>query len=361
MTITELRRSGTGALENASSVSTAFSFTGTQHSSAQGEVSMSLKVESNRRVIPGSNRVVEHLMSSSWQPVSFSGEWDDKWGNRRTPPNSTSERSGSYAFYLYQEFAQLVQRMSTVRVELDALSLVGVITEFTPTYVTKTHIKWTFTLSPHENENLTVDWRHGPSPIRRSLPQWLKDCADLNTNIFDLFDRHLTVASLKTPRMSLFKTSLLAVSDAVTRLQQVGRVGLDVDAVQQLKLLATTFRRLRGAAYDAQLSLAQINSSTDVAFGDTMLQLTHAQWISDTITSLWRAVGLGADGERDMQKRIGQDPRAIHYPRAGESLEKISSRYYGAPDSWRLIYDRNHLTTLVLDGTEELVIPRRTA
>jgi hypothetical protein len=45
--------------------------------------------------------------------------------------------------------------------------------------------------------------------------------------------------------------------------------------------------------------------------------------------------------------------------RQGESLYAISRKFYGTPHAWRLIYDRNHLTSVTLTGDEILIIPER--
>ena len=65
MTITELQRSGNGVFEDTKVV---FRWTGPEHSSAQGELELYLKVNTVRREIPGSNEVVEHVMAATWQP-----------------------------------------------------------------------------------------------------------------------------------------------------------------------------------------------------------------------------------------------------------------------------------------------------
>jgi nucleoid-associated protein YgaU len=71
---------------------------------------------------------------------------------------------------------------------------------------------------------------------------------------------------------------------------------------------------------------------------------------------------VGADeAERDMRTRAKASPRAIHRPYAGESLYRISERYYGTPSAWRRIYEANNLSSLVLAGTEELLIPEASA
>jgi hypothetical protein len=53
------------------------------------------------------------------------------------------------------------------------------------------------------------------------------------------------------------------------------------------------------------------------------------------------------------------DPNALalYQPHAGESLYAISNRFFKTPHRWREIAARNGLKTVVLEGTELLIIP----
>jgi len=67
----------------------------------------------------------------------------------------------------------------------------------------------------------------------------------------------------------------------------------------------------------------------------------------------------GLAGERSSAERAQPDAKHLYRPHAGESLYAISRRFYGTPFAWRLIYERNALTSFTLTGTETLIIPER--
>lgn len=354
MVVTELARSGAGILTD---TSVKFVFSGADHSSNTEDLEMHLQVKTSRKEMPGSNRVVENVMAATWQPITFSGEWNDAWGNRRTPALAGLVRSGEYANSMYQQFSQMVLRTPMVRVTLDGISLVGIITDLTIKYRTQTRIGYQFVLSPHVNESVPAI---GPTTIKaKPIRRWIDDLKIKTTALNDAFDEMMT-QPLKTPRADLFTTSLLEVNDAMNRLSQIGvNDGLQTDSTNKLLLLATTFRRLRGASLQVAVALRRLTTPFEVAYDDVILSMQHAEWIEGSHTTAMTMVGFSIDAEDDIRRRAAQKPRAIYYPKRAEPLEKISTKFYGNPDSWRLIYDANNLSSLLLTGDEELMIPEK--
>lgn len=337
-----------------------FTFSGAEHSSAQGDIDLHLKVETIRKAIPGgSGTVVEHMMSATWQPFEISGEWDDKWGNRAAS-QFQSQRSGAFAFTTYQQFAQFVQKMPFVRFEIDELSLVGIITDFKVKYRHYSRIGWQITFSPHINET-TYEVR-GPALIpTQPIPSWLLSASDVNDRLNGSL-KLLQSLSLKTEILNTIKGKLLALDDGLDRMNGFvadGLSGSDINTT--LLLMATTFGRIRAAALDTSIAVASATSSDHLAYDNVLNAVTFQQWCSDTFTDSMTMVGLTSRAERDIRARAGKNPIAIYYPKPGENLERISAKFYGTEDAWRLIYDASNLHSLVLDGTEELFIPRRRA
>lgn len=356
MVITELRRAGDGTLESTPSV---FRFTGREHSSAQGEIQMNLKVSTVRREMPGSNTVVEQALAATWQPFEIVGEWDDKWGNRSPSgvAGLVGSGTGPYAMYMFTEFAEMVSRMPYVRFELDTLSFVGMLTDLVVTYRTSTRIVWKVTLSPHQNETL-VDYSQKKLEKRQSIPKWLNDVANhrvkLNVNL-----AKAKAMSLKTPRISRFEDAMAQINDACDRLDKLGYDTFTSDTLKKLLLLATTFRRVSESCSNLVDTLDTITSADDVAWDGILETFKHLEWRADGLSVAWLMLGLSNEAAKDMQRRAEQKPKALYYPKAGEHLERISVKFYGTPDNWRQIYDRNHLSTIVMVGNEELIIPER--
>lgn len=357
MVITELRRAGDGTLEDTPSV---FRFSGREHSSALGELSMNLKVTSVRKEMPGSNTVVEQALAATWQPFEIQGEWDDKWGNRAPSgtPGLTTPRTGPFAMFMFTEFAEMVSRMPIVRFELDTLSFVGLLTDLTVVYRTATKIAWRVTLSPHQNETL-VDYSQKRIEKRQSIPKWLSDIADRRVALNASLAR-VQAMSLKTPRISAFVLAMNEINAMCDRLDKLGFDTFQSDTVKKLLLLATTLRRVAKSCENVINTLKTITSADDVAWDGILETFLHLEWRADGLSVAWLMLGLSNEAAKDMERRAAQQPKALYYPKPGESLERISVKFYGTPDNWRQIYDRNHLSTIVMQGTEELIIPERT-
>lgn len=325
---------------------------------------MHLQVKTNRREIPGSNRVVEHAMSATWQPFELQGEWDDKWGNRRFPSNGLLTRSGPYALEMFREFATMITRMPLVKVELDALSYLGLITDLKVMYRTQTYIKWSAVLSPHENSIIEAQRR--VVFVQQSLQRWVEDASNIRDGIghaFDLINGTLTDSlppvAFKTPQLGRFVTKMLEINDAIDRMQGIVQDGFHTETESKLLLMASTFRRMRGACKSGLEVVKNSQPDENIGYGDALDEMRYKEWSSSTVEMFWRMIGHSRDAEMDVRRRAKQKPRAIYYPKAGESLERISMMFYGTADNWRAIYDKNNLDSLSLDGTEELVIPQR--
>lgn len=353
MVITELRRTGSGAFEDTPVV---FRWSGSEHSSSQGDVSLNLKVTTVRKVIPGGNEVVEQAMHVAWEPFELSGEWNDKFGNRVQPQLAGLRRTGAYALSTFEEFAEMVGRMPEVRVELDALSFVGIIQDLKIKYSSKTYIRWAVTMSPHRNVNVPTA-RKSELGFSQSVQKWISDVSEQGKSLNTGFKNMLSAVSLKTPQADSFTALLLAINDAIDRLQGISTEGFGTNAEQKLLLTASTFRRLRGACLQAAIALQRSAASEQIAFDDALMSARYCEWTCSSIADVYRTIHLSVAAEADMIKKVGQKPKRLYHPRRNESLEKISAEVYGTPDNWRRIYDANHLGSLVLDGTEELVIP----
>lgn len=357
--ITELERAGDGTLVD---TPVTFKWSSVEHASPQGEIPLHLMVKSNRREMPGGNTVVEHAMAATWQPFTMEGEWDDKWGNRRTPSSASLQRTGAYALNMFREFAKMVTRMPIVRVEVDALSFTGLLTDLKVMYRTQTHIRWSVTMSPHVNE--IIDLPKKRVRASQSLPKWVEDAStqidELDVSLGEITGTvDLPPLSFKTPQLGFLTTTMLEINDALDRLNGIVEDGFHTETESRLLLMASTFRRLKAASYSGFDYLRNSIPDENLGYADALEEMRYKDWVYGNIEKYWNLIALSREAEIDCRRRAKQSPRAIYYPKRGESLERISMMFYGTADNWRAIYDKNNLSSLILDGTEELIIPER--
>lgn len=341
--IVEVRRTGAGGI---SETETSFVWDGETHSGIQGDLKFKLTAKVPRKEMPGSNEVVHHAMAATWQPFEFQGEWDDRWMGQ------------GQAWTTFLDFARMVSRIPLVRLTVDVMSWVGILTDLEITYRTVDRVGWQCTISPESNETVRDVFFSGPVVLQKSIPQWLLDVRTQSEALQSLQD-DVQDLSLSTQDLADQNASLSELSDATARADSIGTNGLSEDASRQLLILATTFRRVRSAGINAALAVSRKRGDLAVAFDSILQTLRYEQWVHQTTIEAWRAVGLSRSAEVDMRSRASTHPRAVYRPKRGESLERISMRFYGTPDNAMFIYNANHLTSLLLTGTEELIIPER--
>lgn len=343
--ITELRQTGTGAIVDTPTV---IRWTSSQRAAPRGVFEHGLMVVSHRSEVPGGDQPVEQVMASSWKPFEVQGAWDDR------------HAGAGFAAQAYRTIAELVARGPLVRMQIDGLSFVGVMTDLTVRYQRATQIGWSLTLSPHRNEVVAQPRTAFTSARRPRRPAPLTHHAAAVTASVDAMDEAYDGAA-ELPAATELHTEagldLAAIRSVIARVNAAVASGFEDDALARLETIGSLFRGVRGAAMALPERLGRARSSATIAYDDVALTLLHEAWVrnvaADCRRAALRADRAGADVDAQAQAR----PLAIHRARTGESLARISQRYYGSEAGWRRIYQANNLASLSLAGGEELVIP----
>lgn len=343
--VTELRRTGAGVLVDTPVV---FRWDADTHSAPIEEIAMPYHVGTVREEY--GDRVVEQVLTTTPQPFQLRGAWDDKHGG------------AGFAQATYDEFQKLVARASLVRIEFERLSATGLITDLLPTYKHRTRTEWELTFSPHwlGAENASVRPGRIVNPVAKPMRE---HAAAVEAAVAEL-DGFLDDASA-VPLTSGLLSDVGKAIDSMTatsaQIQAATSAGLETEATQKLLAVASMFSTLRGSAQNLIDTTAQARSDVTVAFDSVMETLDFETWTRDTRAHANLMILDSDEAEADMRARAQAAPLAVHRPSVGESWYQISQRYYGTPNEWRRIYDFNDLSSLELDGTEELLIPARSA
>lgn len=235
---------------------------------------------------------------------------------------------------------------------------------------------------------LFVDWQW---PYKRDWQigyQLMFDVAERPEN-FDLTDRSpdldmsptvffdavdLAVQSAldfndRAPRAHLTGDTMINVESSLASMaSSVDQLGLTLDnrellppenPVDGFTRLASHFREMQGSAYNLLVELGSARSDIELAVQTAMGVLDFEDWSRSLRFAARIALGRSAAGDKACSARAEPDAVRIYRPQQGESLYAISRKFYGTPHAWRLIYDRNHLTSVTLTGEEILIIPER--
>jgi nucleoid-associated protein YgaU len=354
-TITELVRTGaartvlgTTALVQGGGVQ--FRWDAASHTAPRGMLEAVLAVKTVRREQPGTSEPVEQVLSSSWQPFELEGEFDDK------------HAGAGFAMATYRSFAAFMARAPKVRLAFEELALTGLITELKLSYQRKTKVGWSFTFSPHVHE--TIGDARGAGRIVQPTSKPLREHVDIVRSIATSLSLENDTARTLPVADSTFldvAASIATAAAEITKIEKAASAGLETEAGQKLLNMAGQFKTIgqAGLAISARVDAARSEASS--GFDDPILWLRFDENVHTTRARGLLLTGRALEAEADMRARADAKPRAVHRARAGECLYRISTRYYGTPNEWRRIYDHNRLDSMVLDGTEELVIPERAA
>lgn len=343
--ITELRRTGAGVLV-ATPVS--FRWDAKTHTAPITEIAPPLRVQTVREEPPGSGDVVEQVVSVAWQPFRMNGLWDDKWAG------------AGFAVATLDQFRKLVARASLVRIEFESISIVGLLTEFVPHYKRASHIEWEVTFSPHQFGDGEIRAGTIIRPTTRPTRDHVAAAEAAAGELRAQRDRARALAlndSLFSDTGSLLDTILTNIDAARSAADE----GLQDDPARKLVALASRMRAVRDGAQAAINAFVKVRSDTKVAFDDATQTLRFDVWTRQTAADARRLAVRSHEAETDFRAQAEARPKAIYRPARGESLYFIATKFFGTPNAWRQIYQQNRLSSLFLDGTEELLIPQRAA
>jgi len=342
MVITELRRTGAGN----EPTPVVFRWDSSTHTSGQGDLTLTLKVNTKRWVPAGASIPVEQVLGVAWEPFQVEGEWRDTWAGK------------GFAKKTEIEFARLVGRTPLVRLQIDEESIVGLLTELTIRYRTRDTIGWRFTLSPHINEQVGDPRQSANVTPPKPVNVRVDEVADVFLSLTELAS-NAAALPVSGPAVSDSIGQLAELGDAVERAQASVRDGIGSDTQGKLLSLASTFRRVRGAAETIFLDIARQRDSLELAFDDALLILKFNEWSSGTLGLAAQTMGKAQLAEQDMKAKASRKPIAIHVAKRHESLDRIALRYTGSADNWHSLYEFNNLHSMVLEGGEEIMIPGR--
>ena len=297
---------------------------------------------------PGAKTPSYQVLGPSKKPQSFEGAFDDRYN---FPGYAASEM---------RRFEEMCERGNLVKIAFQNQEFIGLIVEWDFPYKRDWQIGYMFHFDVAERpESFDQSDR---SPDLEMSPAIMFDAVDLAVQ--SALDFHQTA-----PRSLLGGTTTVDTEARLaTMASAVDQLGLTLDnrdlnppenPVDSFARLATQFRELQGAAYNVLVGLAEVRSDTELATQTAMAVLDFEDWSRSLRFAARIAMGRAAAGDRACGARAEPDAVRLYRPSQGESLYAISRKFYGTPHAWRLIYDRNHLTSVTLSGDEVLIIPER--
>lgn len=339
-TITEQRRTGAGALID---TPVRFVWDARTHSKPIRGIETPLQVVTARDLHPGTRQPVEQILGVAWEPFEFEGVWDDKWAG------------SGFAAATHREITALVSRGGFVRIEWDQQDYTGILTNYTPTHLDETKIRYKFTFSPHDDPG------GGDVPIVPPAPRPTRTYVDqvdaivtaaeeLQGGARDVQLADDTYADLQT-HLDEWRSGtdeLDSLSDAF---------GETRNAAEFLRRQGARFGALRTTASNLIIDTAVASAGVRRAFDDGVQELRIDHWVRELTGQAHLMITRSREAQDAMEDRAESTPARIYRPFAGQNVYSVSLDVYGTTEGWRAIMRANNLSIMSFDGTEILTIP----
>lgn len=354
MTISELRREGASAVSDEALL--VFEWNADTHSMTQDTLDLELQVNTVREMPPGAEEPVEQIMSVEWTEVPFHGEWRDQWAGV------------GFAKRTCEAFAEMASRVPMVRIVLGPWSLVGILKNFKIKWRTDFEIGWSFSLSVHRNETISqarkpqieslsaADFSQRLLSIRDPLGRiddTLIAVKEVQSVIEDVFDAEDNLNDLRRSVANAeFAVESSAFGNAKADFLEI------VDKTQhKLLAIAAAFSGVRAQAQQSLLDVQEIVSADLMAYDDVVGALHFEEWSRTQYSECVKIISEAKAAEIDARARASRRPRGIHRVKNGDTLERISMKWYGSPDSSIIIMDANNLDSILPPVGVDLIIP----
>lgn len=297
---------------------------------------------------PGSETPSYQVLGPAMKQFTLEGAFDDRFN------------FPGYAKEEMRRLEAMCKRGNLCEIQFQDQVFVGLFVEWDFPYRREWQIGYSLTFDVAERpENLD---RSDRSPDIEMSPAVLFDAVDLAIQSALDFNGRAPRSLLAGDTMADVEASLASMASSVDDL------GLTLDnrelvppenPVDGFTRLATKFREVQGAAYNLLVRLGSVRSDTELAVQTAMAVLDFEDWTRSLRFAARIAMGQAVAGDRACTARAEPDAVRLYRPQQGESLYAISRRFYGTPHAWRLIYDRNALSSVTLTGDEVLIIPER--
>lgn len=346
--ITELRQLSGGTFEE---LPNKFVWTADTYTAPRGGWQFGLTLRTIREDYPGvSGNPTEQVLGWLFDPFTITGRWDDRYAGE------------GFAEKTRVAFEQMVQRGNLVRIEFEEVRVVGLITNFLPTYIRKYQIDYSFTLSPHyrdKQDTVSIAPQAIANPDR-----YAKDNEAAINKAIDIF----TNGPKEYMNVNIYNTILSSIntwSDQIKTINSItqARVLAVADPrnspVNSIARLAQSFTTLQESASAMLEATANMGTSTSLAFDNALNVLAFEVWVRE-LSFQARVIILNSSiAAEQLRERVDRDAMALYRPHASESLYAISNLFYHTPFLWREISERNNLHHFVMTGEELLIIPSK--
>jgi hypothetical protein len=362
-----------------------FVWTAKNHNIPFSPWSFGLTQRTVRTDYPGADDPTEQVLGPNYDSFTLQGVWDDRYNAPALNPQNAEDRAiinqagnlfggrpgaarkardkqGGYAIREWRRMEALVRRGNQVRITFEEITIQGLITDLEISYRRSWDIGYAFTFSPHHRQP------GGRFALSRS-PRSVLNSKQLRNEVSDEVDVALAFhARAPRPRIKgtlypdvdaqvdAWSANLLVIDDAIEQ----RNLSLDTEPGGGLLRLAANFFTMATISVTLIDELEALDSAEAMDFEAGVDVLDYDVWARGLQDQARRILVAAERAASELVQRAEPNSLALYQPDAGESLYNVSNRFYGTPHNWRTIASRNGLDSLLLAGTEILIIPEVT-
>jgi hypothetical protein len=306
------------------------------------------ELRTTRTDYPGAKTPSEQVLGPRHTEFSLNGHWDDRYNYE------------GFAVKEMRRFEAMCRRGNLCEFSFQEQKFIGLITNWTFNYERAWDIGYEFQVSNHDRpDDFAISTR---SPDENFDASTIDQLLTLGNEILGLDNNESPKGKLKSSVAQAMDSRLNNIGDSVAALDRTvtGQGFIDnVEPVDAFKRIGTQCRDIGARCQELVDEFSSARSDIELAVNNAMTVLDFESWSRSLRFHTRLVMGQASESGRQMDERADPSAVAIYRPQQGESLYKISRRFYGTPYAWRYIADRNNLTDFTLNGDELLIIPER--
>ena len=287
------------------------------------------------------------ILGPDREPISLHGRWDDRYNFR------------GYAVQEMRRFEDLCRRGNMVRVEVDREGFIGLLSDWKFSYRRHWDISYSFTLSVHSRDDEAVITG---TPVQTNDPGTILANANRQGDAVAATHARRPEASTYGKVMKAINQALGSVSVGILSVANIldTRTGV-LKPIGDFKAIATQLRSIQGNCSTVLNQLVTAKAETQMTVRTAKDVLDFEAWTKSVGSQLRLLRQHCAQGALACDRRDVGSTTRIYRPRKSQSLYSVSQDCYGTPFAWKLIYNANHLHSVVALGNETWVIPAKGA
>ena len=298
---------------------------------------------------PGARTPSEQVLGPHHKPFTLTGRWDDRYN------------FPGYAVREMRRFEALCRRGNVCRMQFQNQVFDVLIKDWDFTYRREWYIPYKFSVSTHDRPDDVQTTDRSPTTLMTTQ----ESADELDVIVGALLDAQSAgpAAEIQTALRDTVDASLadlVVTNDAIADTIDAREFEVSgTSTVSPFKRLATQFRTAASEALDVTDDLVSARSDVELGIRTALAVLNFEDWSRSLRFQARVIMGSASSAASDLEERDDGAAISFYRPFKGESLYRVSRRFYGTPFAWRLIADRNALTEISLTGEELLIIPER--